>query len=139
MGMKNDLRRRAFKGFLARDTGEPALLGKLLVRAEIQAHQQTHLAVGCSRRLFRLMRFRFGFSLGFSGRSWLFDGFRLPGCIASTILGTFEFVEESLVQTKSLLPAVELVTRLLRLLLIRAKIQLDVDVGHESSLRPTTL
>jgi hypothetical protein len=36
-----------------------------------------------------------------------------------------------------LLPTVELVSRLLGLFLVRAKIQLDVNVGHELSLRCT--
>lgn len=54
---------------------------------------------------------------------------------ARVALRTVKFVEQPLVEAKCLLPAVELVSRLLRLFLVRAKIQSNVTVSHDSSLR----
>jgi hypothetical protein len=81
------------------------------------------------------MRFTFCFAFSLSGRCRFVGRLSLRRRFPSSALGAVEFVLQSLVQAKGLLPAVEFMARELRLLLIRAKIQLDLNVGHEFSLR----
>src|SRR5882762_8756351 len=66
---------------------------------------------------------------------WLLDRLGLRTSFAGGALRTVKFVEQPLVQAKCLFPAVEFVARLLRLFLVRAKIQLNITVRHGSSLR----
>ena len=56
---------------------------------------------------------------------------RFPG----RALRSVEFVEQSLIQTKGLLPTVELVPRLLGLLFVGSKIKSNITMSHDSSLR----
>jgi len=60
---------------------------------------------------------------------------RLRSSFTSDALRAVKFVKQPLVQAKCLFPAVEFVPRLLRLFLVRAKIQLNITVRHGSSLR----
>ena len=145
VAVMDDFRRSAPKRLFRRDAVQPSLFGKLFVRRKIQPHQQADSPVGHRRRFFssgsarfRGSRFAFGFFRRFSfgfGRCRLSRWLGFARSLDTRAVGTIQLVLQLLVEAKSLPPPVELVPRLLRLLLVGAKIKSYVTVCHESSLR----
>ena len=146
VAMMDNFWRCTFEWFLGRNAVQPALFGKFFVRGKIQPHQQAHSPVRCCRRFFRGGRTRFCgsrfalsffrcFSFGFLQRRCLGRRFRSSLSLDTRAVGTVQLVLQFLVEPKSLPPAVQLVPRLLRLLLVRAKVKSYVTVCHDSSLR----
>src|SRR6266702_8712626 len=146
IAMMNDPWRSALERLFGRNPRKPSLLGQLFVRGKIEAYEKADFSIGCRRWLFhrRLARFsRSCFALGlfrrfsFGFRRWrrLCRRFGLGDGLNNRALGAIQLILQLFVEAKSLPPAVQLVPRLLRPLLVRAKIKSNIAVSHDSSLR----
>jgi len=130
VGGFNDERRGALKGFLGRNTVNPALAGEFFVVGKVEAHKELHGFGGCGRGWIGLV---FALSLGLVR----LIGFAGLGAFFSRSGGSdaFKFEEEFLVEAVGLLPTLEFVARLLRFFLVFCEVKLNIGVGHEISLR----
>lgn len=119
----------ALKWFLGRNSLQPALSGEFLVVGEVETHEELYGFGGCGQGGFGLF-----FALSF-GAARLFGFLGLGAFFGRSGGDTFKFEEEFFVQAVGLLPALEFVARLLDLFFVFCEVKLNIDVGHEISLR----
>jgi len=103
---------------------------KLFVIGEVEANEELNIIWWCGCGRFGIvLAFALGFIrlIGFAGTCSHFD--RSRGGDA------FKFEEKFFVEAIGLLPALEFVARQLDLFFVGCEVELNVDVGHEISLR----